>query len=90
MLSKCASLILVIVAVSVSAFAQADRGTIRGSVSDPSGAVIPGASVTAVSVQTGIRTATNSTGAGSYNIPNLSPGLYNVEIEKTGDKLGIL
>src|SRR5262249_29486265 len=86
MLSKYASLILMVTATSASAFAQADRGTIRGSVSDPSGAVIPGASVAALNVQTGIRTATTSTSAGSYNIPNLPPGVYSLEIEQTGFK----
>jgi hypothetical protein len=64
--------------------AQIDRGTIEGSVKDPSGAVIPGAKVQI------IRTATNSTydlvtnGEGLYIAPNLPAATYKIVIQANG------
>lgn len=66
--------------------AQQDRGTIRGTVDDPSGAVIGGAVVTAVNVATGVRTTATSTAEGNYNVPNLQSGLYRVEVEAASFK----
>ena len=66
--------------------AQQDRGTIRGTVDDPSGAVIGGAVVTAVNVATGVRTTASSTADGNYNVPNLQAGLYRVEVEAASFK----
>ena len=65
---------------------QQDRGTIRGTVGDPSGAVVGGANVTAINVETGFRATTVSTGDGNYNIPSLTPGLYRVEVDAAGFK----
>src|SRR2546426_10568544 len=67
-------------------FAQADRGTIRGTVTDAAGAVVPGTPVAAVNVATGVRSATATSGAGNYNLPALAPGLYRVETEGPGFK----
>jgi Carboxypeptidase regulatory-like domain/TonB dependent receptor len=64
------------------AFAQsASSATITGQVVDPQGAVIANAKVTATNVATGISRSTNTTGAGEYTIPNLSPGTYDVKVE---------
>jgi hypothetical protein len=54
------------------------KGAITGSVVDTSGAVIPGATVTAVNGATGIKTQTATTGAGDFNFSNLDPGIYSV------------
>jgi hypothetical protein len=60
------------------------RGSIKGIVTDPSGAVVPGAKVT-VSGATGDRTvATNSEGA--FEVTNLNPGIWSVRIEQPGFK----
>jgi outer membrane receptor protein involved in Fe transport len=64
--------------------AQSDRGTITGAVSDPSGAVIPDATVTAISKDTAIQTRVQTTAAGAYSIPLLTAGVYNVTVEKSG------
>ncbi len=61
-------------------------GTITGTVSDPSGAVIAGAKVTATRVETGVSQSTVTTGSGSYTIPSLAVGTYNVAAEAQGFK----
>ncbi|MDQ2774409.1 MAG: carboxypeptidase regulatory-like domain-containing protein [Acidobacteriota bacterium] len=67
-------------------YGQSERGSIRGTVQDSSGALVPGANVTAVSAATNIATSTLSTGAGNYNIPELPPGMYTVRVELAGFK----
>src|SRR5216684_8726984 len=67
-------------------YAQSERGSIRGTVEDPSGAVVAGARVTALHVGTGVETSTTTTDAGNYNIPQLPPGTYTVSAEQTGFK----
>lgn len=59
-------------------------GTIQGTVTDQSGAVIPGAKLTAADVNTGVVTEVTTTSAGYYVLPSLIPGVYNVLIEKEG------
>ena len=84
--SKHAVIMALMLLVPQFLLSQTDRGTIRGTVNDPSGAVVGGAKVEAVNVATGVRTATTSTGEGNYNIPNLIAGLYRVEVEGPGFK----
>lgn len=69
--------VLILCAAS-AAFAQAGRGSISGLVTDPSGAIVPGARVTAKSQATGISTSTVSTAAGLYSFVSLNPGNYEV------------
>jgi len=63
-------------------------GTIVGTVTDPSGAIIPGARVTATNVATAVSQSTVTTGAGTYTIPNLVVGTYNISAEGQGFKSG--
>jgi outer membrane receptor protein involved in Fe transport len=65
-------------------FAQGERGTITGTVSDTTGAVISGANVTLRNVGTNISTSIESNSAGIYTFPALPPGLYEVTVEKQG------
>src|SRR5690242_462028 len=51
--------------------AQSDRGSVTGSVTDPSGAVIPNAKVTATNLDTGEVRETTTSGEGSYTLPEL-------------------
>ncbi len=69
-----------------SAFAQSDLGTIRGSVSDPSGAVVPNASVTAINQGTGTERKVVTDDAGVYTVTNIPAGVYSVVIEAAGFK----
>jgi hypothetical protein len=75
-----AALILV---SSLSVFAQAITGTLRGTVSDPNGGVVAGASVTAKHMGTGISTPTTTNSQGQYIFSNLPPGTYTITVEAT-------
>jgi hypothetical protein len=67
-----------------SVYAQQITATLTGTITDPNGAVVPGAIVTRTSVETG-QSKTSTTGAdGNYTIPFLPPGTYNVTDRKNG------
>jgi hypothetical protein len=61
--------------------AQTTNGTIRGTVSDPSGAVLAKATVTARNLETGLIVHVTTTDAGLYSLPDLPPGRYSVTVE---------
>src|SRR5580700_12100195 len=61
-------------------------GALTGTVKDPSGAVIPNATVTATSVDTGQVRTTNTGPDGAYKMNLLPPGNYRVRIEASGFK----
>ncbi len=68
-----------------TAMAQlAGKGAITGSVTDRTGAVIPGATVAATNTATNLTTTTKSTGSGDYNFSNLDPGIYTVSVTAQG------
>ncbi len=67
-------------------FAQSDRGTITGTVSDPAGAVIPAAPVEAKSVDTGSVYPVATSSTGNYTIPALPPGIYSITATVAGFK----
>lgn len=64
--------------------AQEFRGTISGSVTDPTGAAIPGAQVMAKETSSDTISKTTSNGAGQYVIPFLLPGHYTITVKKEG------
>jgi hypothetical protein len=70
--------------VSCVAHAQVERGTISGTVRDPSGGIVPGASVTVKNVNTGVQVSPTTNQAGEYVAPNLIPGEYSVTVSHTG------
>jgi hypothetical protein len=55
-------------------FGQAVNGTLLGTLTDSSGAVVPGAKVTITEQGTGIPRTTDSNASGNYVVPNLPPG----------------
>jgi hypothetical protein len=61
--------------------AQTTNGSIQGTVTDPSGAAVAGATVTERNLGTGLSQSTTTTGAGIYSLPNLPPGRYSVTVE---------
>jgi Carboxypeptidase regulatory-like domain/TonB dependent receptor len=67
-------------------WAQSDRGTITGTITDPSGAVIGGATVTVTNTATSISTKTATASSGDYTIPLLRAGTYEITVEQTGMK----
>jgi len=78
------SLFLAFLLVSVAQAQLAGTGAISGIVTDPSGAVIPNATVTATSVEQNTKTTRISTAAGDYNITPLLPGVYTVTVTAKG------
>jgi hypothetical protein len=60
------------------------KGAITGTVTDKTGAVIAGASVSARNTATEISTTTTTTGTGDYNFSNLDPGIYTVTTTASG------
>jgi len=67
-----------------TAVAQAGRGSISGLVTDPSGAIIPGARIIAQSQATGLKLSTVSTPEGLYSFISLAPGAYQVTATAKG------
>ena len=61
-------------------------GIIQGTVLDATNAVVPSARVTVTNTETGVVTKAQSTSAGYYVAPSLIPGLYTVQVEKSGFK----
>ncbi len=59
-------------------------GSISGTVRDPTGAVVPGASITATDLATGLTRQVHSSSSGDYTIQLLQPGRYRLEITKQG------
>src|SRR5215831_262797 len=64
--------------------AQTFRGTILGTVTDTTGAVIGGAKVTVRNTGTGQERSTTTSADGSYSVPELPIGTYTVTISQTG------
>jgi len=67
--------------IAPSLWGQTNSGNIRGTITDPSGAALAGATVTARNMDTGLSITTASTDAGLYSVPNLPPGRYSVVVE---------
>jgi len=67
-------------------FAQEYRGTFSGTITDPQGAAIPNVKVVVTETQTGTKTSTVSGPTGSYTIPFLALGTYDIEAEAAGFK----
>ena len=66
------------------ASAQSDRGSVSGTVIDPSGSGITGAKVTITNTAMGTQNATVTTGAGQYTVPELPAGVYSVTVVAPG------
>jgi hypothetical protein len=78
--------IAVLAIFSGTMFAQSDNGSIGGFVRDPSGAVVPNATVTIQDKATGNERKATTNGSGYYTVTNLRPGLYKVTAEAAGFK----
>ena len=74
------------IAVSNNMFAQTGNSSVAGFVQDPSGAYIPGVTITATNTQTGVVTTAITNESGAYNIPSLLPGIYKLSSELPGFK----
>jgi hypothetical protein len=83
------SLLRVLLCLALSAgavFAQTDRGTITGTIADPAGAVIPGATVQGRNSETGAQYEAASTSTGNYTLAQLPAGVYQLTASVSGFK----
>src|SRR3984893_12045383 len=67
-------------------FSQGSAGRITGTVTDPSGGVVSGATVTIVDIDRGVTTNLVTNDSGDYNAPTLNPGKYKARAEAKGFK----
>ncbi len=82
--------VIILVCSAAAALAQAGRGGISGLVTDQSGAIIPGAAVTAQDLANGVKITTVSSGAGLYSFISLAPGTYELTFEMKGFEKTVL
>src|SRR5690348_13768729 len=82
------SLLLAVFLAGAELFAQSEVGTtgVNGTITDPSGAVVAGAKVTATNTGTNFTRQTTSTAAGLYSLGNLPVGSYDLKVEMAGFK----
>ena len=66
--------------------AQEVRATLSGTVSDPTGAPVPGATVIVTNVDQNVSTPSETNDSGNYVFPYLAPGTYRLSVERTGFK----
>src|SRR5579864_1212867 len=83
---KLLKVVVLLCVVNLSGLLLAQTGSIGGVVSDPSGAVVEGAKVTATNRATNAARSTTTSASGVYSIPNLAPGKYSVVVEREGFK----
>ena len=77
-------LLLGVLLLCLPAFPQLNLGSIAGTVTDPSGAVIVGAKVTVTDVERGVSRTLTADSAGEYSATSLTPGSYSVRAEFMG------
>ncbi len=80
----CLVLVLCITIMLPAAWGQEFRGKIQGLVTDPSGAVIPGVTITLHNIKTGIQTVKITNETGLYRFDNVDPGSYTLTAELPG------
>ncbi|MBS1826659.1 MAG: TonB-dependent receptor [Acidobacteria bacterium] len=83
-MNKHFSFVVYLVIFVVAAYAQTTTATLTGSVTDTSGATVPGAVVTVTNAGTGIARRIPTSDAGYYTAALLPPGTYQIRIEKEG------
>src|SRR5207248_7435384 len=84
LLLACGLVLPLVASFSSSASAQLAQGELRGVVTDESGAVLPGVTVTAVHVETGTSRVVVTAQNGSYLMPAMPLGTYKVRAELSG------
>src|SRR2546425_606398 len=78
--------LLIVIATTVTVFAQGTASRVTGTVLDPKGAAVPGATVTLTNEATKVSFNTETTSSGTYAFDAIQVGVYTVMVEKTGFK----
>lgn len=80
LMSDDARILMPMLLLCSAAIGQVDRGQIAGTVTDDSGAVVPGATVTATNLASNSHRSVQSSGTGSYILVGLEPGTYQLSV----------
>lgn len=75
--------------LSAAVFAQGERGTLNGTITDGSGAIVAGAAVKILNPATGVELSATTTDAGVYRLPSLMPGTYRISVSAPGFKTSV-
>src|SRR2546425_296672 len=86
---KICVMVTVLVLTATGLRAQGDRGIITGTVKDSTGAIVPGARVTAIHLATNTSYKVSTTASGDFTVPALPVGNYQMRVENTGFKTEI-
>src|SRR5262245_8283529 len=89
LLARRSVLAVLFLSFSSSAFAQLDTGTILGTVTDASSAVLPGVTITITQEGTDVALTTVTNASGQYTFPGLRVGRYTVAAELQGFRRGV-
>src|ERR1051325_10940409 len=82
-------LILLAAVSTASLLAQGDRGVVTGTITDTTGAVVPGAAITATQKTTNTSFKTTTSTTGDFTVTSLPVGDYLVKAEKPGFKVSV-
>lgn len=85
-LARLLLLLMVVIPMAATAFAQNDRGGVAGKVTDATGALVPGAKVTLRNLATGVVQEAKANETGDFNFQSLIPGTYFLTVESQGFK----
>jgi hypothetical protein len=77
-------MMLIMAPMTVTVKAQVLYGTLTGTITDKSGAVVPNATVTVTNQGTGAARTTTASGQGDYRVSNLLPGTYTLSVQQAG------
>ena len=78
------AVVLIATSLGITLHAQAVSGNIIGTITDPSGGAIAGATVAVANTGTGFSTQTTTNDSGNYTAPDLAPGTYTVTVTQSG------
>ena len=81
---------VLVLAVTSAVWGQSNIGVITGSVSDPSGSVIPGANVTVRDDARGLERQVQTQADGVYIVPDMQPGEYAIRVESSGFQTSVV
>src|SRR5262245_15263548 len=76
--------VAIFIALAPAASAQSFKATVIGTAVDSTGAVVPGATVTIVQEGTGLTVSTTTSVEGTFSLPQLPPGQYELTVELPG------
>ena len=76
--------VVLLLAVSAALFGQADRGSITGTITDSTGAAVPGVALSLQNQATNLTYSTVASGSGSYSFLNLPIGMYTLTAAAKG------